>query len=83
MCDEFWALYYHAFQCDFKCKTCLIKYDHRNLICEESSYITTLYEEKTDLHAHDVSVYKQKSLKQNLKILFMAVQCINFRYIYA
>jgi len=38
-----------TFQCDFKCKTCLARYDHRYLICEESSYTITLYEEKTDL----------------------------------
>ena len=29
------------FQCDFKCKTCLAKSDHRNLMCEESSYTMT------------------------------------------
>ena len=38
-----------TFQYDFKCKTCLAKYDHWNLICEESSYTMTWYEEKTDL----------------------------------
>jgi len=27
-----------TFQCNFKCKSYLVRYDHRNLICEESSY---------------------------------------------
>jgi len=30
-----------TFQCDFKCRTCLAKYDHRNLIREESSNTMT------------------------------------------
>jgi len=38
-----------TFQCDFKFKTCLARYDHRNLIYEESSYTMTWYEVKTDL----------------------------------
>jgi len=38
-----------AFQCDFKCKTCLAKYDVGNIMCEESSYTMTWYEEETDL----------------------------------
>jgi len=37
-----------TFQCDFKCRTCLAKYDHRNLIREESSNTMTWYEKKTD-----------------------------------
>jgi len=38
-----------TFQCDFKCKTCLAKHEHRNLICEEPPNTMTWYEEKTDL----------------------------------
>ena len=38
-----------TFQCNFKCKTCLAKYDHRKLMCEQSSYTMTWYEEKTNL----------------------------------
>ena len=38
-----------TFQCDFKCKIFLAKCDLGNLMCEESSYTVTWYEEKTDL----------------------------------
>jgi len=38
-----------TFQWDFNCKMCLAKYDHRNLVCEESSYTMTPYDEKTVL----------------------------------
>jgi len=35
-----------TFPCNFKCKTCLARYNHRYLICEASSYTMTLYEKK-------------------------------------
>jgi len=38
VCDKFVHLTTLTFQCDFKCKTCLAKYDHWSLICEESSH---------------------------------------------
>jgi len=38
MCNTFWALTTFIFQCDFKCKTCLARYDHQYLMCEESCY---------------------------------------------
>ena len=47
-----WHLAILTFQCDFKFKICLAKYDHRNLICEDvkSSFTSmTWFEEKTDL----------------------------------
>ena len=49
ICNKFCAPYAFTFQWHFKSKMCLAKYDHRNLICEESSYTMTWYEEKVNL----------------------------------
>ena len=50
-----------TFQCAFKCKTCLVKYDLGNVICEEPSYTMTWYERKRVWNAHEV-LYTQTKI---------------------
>ena len=49
-----------TFQCNFKCKTYLARYDHRYLICKESSYTMTLYEKNGSNTCMTFSTHKQK-----------------------
>jgi len=64
-----------TFQCKFKCKTYLARYDHRYLICKESSYTMTLYE-KTDLTP--ALRFLRKNKKSPIKSPFLVVPYIKF-----
>jgi len=69
-----------TFQCNFKSKTCLARYDHRYLMCEASSYTMTLYERKTVL-THTWH-FLRTNKKSPLKIPLLGVQCIKLYDVY-
>ena len=76
ICTQFWHYSKITFQCNFKCKTCLARYDHLCLICGKSSNTMAWPEKKS--RSNTCMTFMAHKQKISSIVLFFVISCLKF-----